>query len=349
MNDAALARIIADGVGDPMLVLGPDRTVEYANAFALERLGATIAGCSIHALVTEPEDQLRTFLRRCSGSRNWLPGRFAFRHADGTVRPLRVAGAAMPSATDPGLSQRLMLRLSEGSEPRFVALSAQIQSLTDEIGKRRRAEAVLEESLRERDLLIRELHHRVKNNMSTLIGLLSLTLREATQPETQRIVRQTLDKLQAITAVQQILYRSADFSSVLAADLLIALCAPLQRAHGAEAEIVCRAARILLSNELAMPLALIVNELVTNAVKHGKGRNVRVNLDEIDGALQLTVEDEGPGFEPRESASRVSGLGLVRGLVRQLGGRFNVEKGDKGARCVVRLRQGSASGLRKMQ
>jgi len=93
-----------------------------------------------------------------------------------------------------------------------------------------------------------------------------------------------------------------------------------------------------LSNEISMPLALIVNELLTNAVKHGlKGRKhgtIRVNLAEKGDRLELLVQDEGEGFELRPCARRSSGLGLVTGLARQIGGTFEVERGN-GARCLV--------------
>jgi two-component sensor histidine kinase len=83
-----------------------------------------------------------------------------------------------------------------------------------------------------------------------------------------------------------------------------------------------------LSNDVAMPLALIVNELVTNAVKHGvKGAGcVRVSLTRADDSFVLTVADDGPGFDLPAVRSRSSGLQLVLGLARQLRGHFEVKR-----------------------
>jgi two-component sensor histidine kinase len=88
-----------------------------------------------------------------------------------------------------------------------------------------------------------------------------------------------------------------------------------------------------------MPLALIVNELLTNAAKHslrdGKG-TITVSLKPSTEGMELRVEDEGPGYEYKPNGKRSSGLGLVAGLARQLRGSFTVERGG-GARCIVRF------------
>jgi two-component sensor histidine kinase len=87
-----------------------------------------------------------------------------------------------------------------------------------------------------------------------------------------------------------------------------------------------------------VPLALILNELVTNAAKYGTDREgrgtVRVALAGAEGRFTLVVEDDGPGFDLSEVRRRSSGLGLVMGLARQIGGNFRVERRG-GARCVL--------------
>ena len=95
-----------------------------------------------------------------------------------------------------------------------------------------------------------------------------------------------------------------------------------------------------LSNDTAMPLALILNELLTNAAKHGvNGRaegSIKVGLTKGLDSFELTVEDDGPGFDLGEANRRSSGLGLVSGLARQLGGALRVERAP-GARCRVQF------------
>jgi two-component sensor histidine kinase len=95
-----------------------------------------------------------------------------------------------------------------------------------------------------------------------------------------------------------------------------------------------------LSNDVSMPLALILNELLTNAAKHGvNGRGegiITVGLKSAGDEMVLWVEDDGPGYEYHPNGRRSSGLGLVGGLVRQLRGTFEIERG-LGARCIVRF------------
>jgi two-component sensor histidine kinase len=104
--------------------------------------------------------------------------------------------------------------------------------------------------------------------------------------------------------------------------------------------VVCEAADGEISNDSAMPLALILNELLTNAVKHGlkdaASGTVRVGLVRQLDSFLLYVEDDGPGFELRSVRDRSSGLKLVEGLARQLGGQFEVTR-HPASRCSVQF------------
>jgi len=97
---------------------------------------------------------------------------------------------------------------------------------------------------------------------------------------------------------------------------------------------------IQLSNDAAMPLALIANELLTNAVKYGlNGQGagtIRVRLRRADESFLFYVEDDGPGFDLQSVQRRSSGLALVQGLARQLGGKFEVTR-TPDTRCSVRF------------
>jgi two-component sensor histidine kinase len=109
------------------------------------------------------------------------------------------------------------------------------------------------------------------------------------------------------------------------------------RGIGIEYQASCRD----LPNDAALPIALIVNELLTNAVKHGidgqRHGTVRVGLAERDDTFELYVEDDGPGFELAAASKPASGLGLVRGLARQLGATFEVKR-TPATRCMLHFR-----------
>ncbi len=123
-------------------------------------------------------------------------------------------------------------------------------------------------------------------------------------------------------------------------DLVNAVCANARTLFGSGVSIDCKAARENLPKEAATPLALIINELLTNAAKYGGNRHgqvtITVDLSRRPGLYELCVQDEGFGFDLVDPSSRLSGLGLVRGLAQRLGGSFSVER-TPGARCTVRF------------
>jgi PAS domain S-box-containing protein len=188
-------------------------------------------------------------------------------------------------------------------------------------------------------VLLKELNHRVKNNMQMLQALLMSARRETSNPEARDVLADAGRRVAAMAAAQQVLYDEGAPTSFSAKDFLESVCATSQSTFGKEVSIVIDAASGVLSNDTAMPLALILNELLTNAVKHGINGSgagtIRVGLSQDGDSYQLHVEDGGPGFDLDAAIGRrSSGLGLVSGLARQLGGSFRVERAN-GARCIV--------------
>jgi two-component sensor histidine kinase len=138
-----------------------------------------------------------------------------------------------------------------------------------------------------------------------------------------------------MAAAQRVLYGRSDASRFNADELLQAVCQTVEPMLANNVRIACDSAPIELSNDIAIPLALIVNELMTNAVKHGvkdklKG-TVHVRLDKADGQVELFVEDDGEGFDLDAVRRTSSGLQLVSGLARQLRGTFEVTRGPSRA------------------
>ena len=141
-----------------------------------------------------------------------------------------------------------------------------------------------------------------------------------------------------MSAAQQLLYSDKNPRGFSISEFLHAVCESSRQIFGKEVTIKIDADPGQLSNEVSMPLALILNELLTNAAKYGangEGKvNISVSLRRSQGKVVLCVGDNGPGFEANLTARRSSGLGLVAGLARQLLGTFAVERGA-GARCVL--------------
>ena len=189
-------------------------------------------------------------------------------------------------------------------------------------------------------ILFNELNHRVKNNMQMLQSLLHLAGRNAASAEARRSLDEASNRIAAMAAAQQVLYGTTDAAHFNAAEFLDAVCNTARQTFSSDVNIACEAADAELSNDTAMPLALILNELLTNAVKHGvNGRGdaaVRVGLKRQQDSFVLYVEDDGPGFDPNAVRERSSGLQLVQGLARQLRGKFEVTRAP-GTRCSVQF------------
>lgn len=190
-------------------------------------------------------------------------------------------------------------------------------------------------------ILLNELNHRVKNNMQMLQALLGASHRDTDNDQARVVLADATRRVAAMAAAQQVLYEQHRPTSFSAKDFLSSVCSTASNAFGDGIVIEIEEAEGVLSNDVAMPLALILNELLTNAVKHGVngGRTgkIAVGLADEGEAFRLWVRDEGPGFKlTANTRRRSSGLGLVTGLTRQIGGSFDVESSG-GARCMVRF------------
>jgi PAS domain S-box-containing protein len=189
-------------------------------------------------------------------------------------------------------------------------------------------------------VLLSELNHRVKNNMQMLQSLLDSAARRTRNAEAQRILADAGGRIAAMAAAQRVLYGTSDATRFSAQEFLDAVCETAQQTYPENVKIVCEAASGELSNDIAMPLALILNELLINAVKHGCDRRgestIRVGLTREADSIVLYVEDDGPGFDLESVRDRSSGLRLVQGLARQLRGRFDVTRTPVN-RCTVRF------------
>jgi PAS domain S-box-containing protein len=189
-------------------------------------------------------------------------------------------------------------------------------------------------------VLLGELNHRVKNNMQMLQSLLGVAARQAASAEAREVLEEASGRITAMAAAQRVLYTTPDAMRFNARDFLNTVCETTKQTFPQELDIDCEADSIQLPNDAAIPLALIVNELLTNAVKHGlNGRGagaIRVRLTRENDSFLFYVEDDGPGFHLQSVQRRSSGLALVQGLARQLRGEFEVTR-TPATRCSVRF------------
>lgn len=197
-------------------------------------------------------------------------------------------------------------------------------------------------------ILLDELNHRVKNNMMMLKSLLSVAARTSKSSEARTVLDEASKREAAMAAAQRVLYDTPDAVNFGAEPFLGAVCETARQMFPPSVHLDCQADPIQLPNDIAMPLALIINELLINAVKHGlpgDGRGtIRVSIRRSVEGISLVVEDEGPGFELSSVRSSASGLRLVEGLARQIGGSFAVSRHP--SKCTVTVsEQSQESGL----
>jgi two-component sensor histidine kinase len=174
--------------------------------------------------------------------------------------------------------------------------------------------------------------------LQVLIRFLESGYRKARSSEAREVLSDAIRRVGAIGTAQRAYYCARGCTDVNGQDLVSAICANARTLFGSDVSIDCKAARGDLPKETAMPLALIINELLMNAAKYGGNQHgqvtVVVGLSRRPGLYELSVQDEGFGFDLEDPKSRLSGLGLVRALAQRLGGSFSVER-TPGARCTV--------------
>lgn len=198
----------------------------------------------------------------------------------------------------------------------------------EDISARRNAEKAVSDSLREKDILLREIHHRVKNNLQIISSLLYLQSDHVSDPEALSMFLESRNRIASMALVHEELYRSDDLSSVNIREYALKLVPRLVAAFhsGKGIQCVVEADDVCLVIGQAIPFGLIINELVTNAAKHAfKERpsgTISVAIHGVDGRLQARVSDDGVGLPPDFDPASTSTLGmqLVVQLTRQLRG-----------------------------
>ena len=202
-----------------------------------------------------------------------------------------------------------------------------------------------EAKVAERDLMLRELDHRMKNNFQTVAALIGLQLRRSKDEPARSALKEALRRITSISQAQRNLYVAADDpQAVDMAVYLRDLCSNLAEALflGELVRLECKVEAAALERDRAVAVGLIVNELVTNAAKHafadGAVGVIRVSFSRHASGYRLTVEDDGRGL-PDDYATRRQGLGrgLVEAFTRQAGGALTIGEGP-GARFEVELR-----------
>jgi PAS domain S-box-containing protein len=213
-----------------------------------------------------------------------------------------------------------------------------------DITDRKTAGEQIKATLEEKEVLLQEVHHRVKNNLQVISSLLALQCDYIKDPQILAMFQESRDRVKSMALVHEKLYQSPDLGRIAPADYINSLVTHLFRAYGAVARGIrhkVEAGDMTLSLDSAIPCGLIINELVSNSLKHAfpadQGGEVCVGLHETEEHnLVLTVGDSGTGLPGEFDFHNTKSLGLqlVMMLVRQLEGRIELD-GREGTQFTI--------------
>ncbi|MBR9923088.1 MAG: tetratricopeptide repeat protein [Bacteroidetes bacterium] len=186
---------------------------------------------------------------------------------------------------------------------------------------------IIENALHEKEILMKEIHHRVKNNLQFISSLLNLQTRHAADPKTLRVLNESKDRINSMSLVHQKLYQEDNLTGVPMAHYIENLLQSLIHSYKIDRkslELKLDVDTINLDVDTAIPIGLILNEIITNAFKYAfresEQNELTVNLKEQENQLHLLISDNGPGLPENGTPGNGEqfGLELVRGLSAKL-------------------------------
>jgi len=325
-------RRVVEYTPSAMVMIDARGRIVLANAQAAQLLGypdATLLGQMVEDIVPERyrahHPAFRTSFVTSPHPRPMGGGRDLFaRRRDGSEFPVEIG--LNPIETDEG--------------PMVLA------AIVD-ITERQRTQARLEGALKEKTVLLNEVHHRVKNNLQVISSLLNLQARHLDDENVKAVLTESQNRVKAMALTHQLLYERKDFSSVELVEYLQRLTQLLAGSYRTPLQVItldlqCAGQSLLLDLERAIPCGLIVNELVSNAFKHAfpDNRNgcIGIALKNENGIVVITVEDDGIGLPADFELSNVRSLGLqlVPLLMEQIHGQLTVQR-DTRTRFQIRF------------
>jgi len=234
-----------------------------------------------------------------------------------------------------------------GGIPRRFSITRDITELKKTQQALQKSEEQLRASLGEKEILLKEIHHRVKNNLQIISGFLDLQGVHLHDPRDREKIKESQNRILTMALIHQKLYRSKNLSGIDFSEYLRDLCENLMVSYGVDRDRIkldVRSKKTLISLDLAITCGLIINELITNSIKYafpeeGKG-TISISFSQgKNGDYLLTLGDDGIGIPENTDIFRKDSLGiqLVAVLIEHLGGTIRLVRGD-GTRYRIRLK-----------
>jgi len=293
------------------------------NSKGLEILGCSpeqLIGKSIAAVISEIQSR-QSMMEQIRANQRFLITESILNRKDGTKIPVLISGAQMPDS--------------------MIVLN--IMDITNE----KKVEEQLQRSLTEKEILLREVHHRVKNNMQVISGLIELQSMQISDPELNRLFQENINRIKTMALIHESLYRSNDYSRIDFSSYLNELISFLLASYGRSSDEISVDIQLdvtQISLDLAIPCGLIANELISNCLKHAfpLGRRGVITIRLVKAGTneyEFIVSDDGIGFPPEIDFKTVKsfGLSLIKGLAtHQMRGTLELRQGA-GTTFVIRF------------
>jgi PAS domain S-box-containing protein len=223
----------------------------------------------------------------------------------------------------------------------------QVSGIAHDITEKTLAEEQLKDSLKEKEILLKEVHHRVKNNLQVISSILNLQSSYIDDKKTLSILKESQDRIKSMSIIHESLYQTNDFSKINFSEYVVSLSKNLVHSYSSLDKFIDLTHQIedvSLNLDTSIPCGLIINELVSNALKYAfEGRKegkIRINLSLNRKNIVLVVSDNGVGF-PKDINFRETnslGLQLVTTLVEQIDGTIEM-KSTKGTTYTIKFKQ----------
>lgn len=215
--------------------------------------------------------------------------------------------------------------------------------VASDISSEKEAQQKIVQSLKEKEVLLAEIHHRVKNNLAVISGLLQMQIWEADNEFAANALQESQLRVQSIALVHEKLYQSESLSYIhfdkYIQELLQAVSSTYL-SHNSDIKITTDLESIVLNINQAIPCSLLLNELVSNALKHAfdeKGKGcIEISMIQSDNQIMLKVKDDGKGFPGTKTDSKSMGMSLIDTLCKQIDGRLEFEN-NNGAQVTVKF------------
>jgi len=333
-------RVAVEAAPNAMIMVGADGTILLVNAHAEELFGydrEELVGMSVEYLVPEsrrfqlPEFRRDFFLRPESKPMGKNRDLFAVRK-DGAEFPVEV-----------------------GLNPVWTREGMVVLGSVVDITERKRAENFMKAALREKELLLKEIHHRVKNNMQVISSLLRLQSSYVKDKKARQLFHQSDERVRSMALIHERLYRAETLADINLAEYISELVVRLCRSYSinsAAIKVETHLEPVRLGIDQAIPCGLLLNEFISNALKHafpsdGNGQLV-ISLSEDKGEISLIISDDGKGVPEDFDLRHPSTLGfeIIRTLTEQLEGTLEVKR-ENGTIFILKFPHKSEAHTRR--